>query len=72
MFWYPNTDLIPTLGLVWPSGIATTSFTLAALVACARLLVLVLRGRRAGEPAVSVPRESLDFTAEQEVTKTAA
>jgi hypothetical protein len=72
MNWYPSTGLIPSLALIWPSGIATTSLSLAAFSACVQLSLLVLRAARARARAVSVPSPSLDFIDEQEVTKTAA
>ena len=72
MNWYPNTGLIPTLALVWPIGIATTSLALAAVAGCLQLVRLVLRAPRDQARAVSVPSQSLDFAAEQEVAKTAA
>lgn len=45
MFWVPYAGTIP-LSLVWPSQLAATSLSLAALVAAARLALLVLRAAR--------------------------
>jgi hypothetical protein len=60
MYWYPYTATIP-LSLVWPSGIASTSLSLAALVAAGRLAMLALRAARtrtvAGQPSVLVDEE---------------
>ena len=69
MFWYPYTATIP-LGLVWPSGIATTSLSLAALVAAGRLALLALRAARTR--AVAVPHTSAPLDEEREVKQAAA
>jgi len=55
MFWVPYTGVIP-LSLVWPSGIAATSLSLAAVIAAGRLALLVLRAARTR--AVEVPQIS--------------
>lgn len=68
MFWYPYTATIP-LSLVWPSGIAGTSLSLAAVIAAVRLAALVLRAARTRTVAVPHPSAPLE---EQEVTTAAA
>ena len=69
MFWYPYTGAMP-LGVVWPSGIATTSLSLAALAMAGQLALLALRAARTR--AVSVPRASAPLDEEQEVKQAAA
>ena len=69
MFWYPYTA-VTSLSLVWPSEIACTSLSLAALVAAGRLAMLALRAARAR--AVSVPHASAPLYEEQEVKQAAA
>jgi hypothetical protein len=68
MFWYLSTGAIP-LSLVWPSGIASTSLSLAAFVAAVRLAALALRATRTRPVAVPVPSAPIE---EQEVTTAAA
>ena len=68
MFWYPYTATIP-LSLVWPSGIASTSLSLAAVIAAVRLAALALRAARTRTVAVPLPSAPLE---EQEVTPAAA
>jgi hypothetical protein len=72
MNWFPYTGVIPTLGLVWPTGIATTSLTVAALIACIRLTVLAVHAVRDRARTVSVPYESPDLIDDEEVTRSAA
>jgi len=69
MFWYPYTGTLP-LGLAWPSGIATTSLSLAALMAAGQLAVLALRAARTR--AVAVPHTSAPLDEEREVKQAAA
>ena len=69
MFWVPYTGVIP-LSLVWPSGVAATSFSLAAFIAAARLALLVLRAARAR--AVAVPQSSAPLDDDGEVKQAAA
>jgi hypothetical protein len=69
MFWYPYTGTLP-LGLVWPSGVATTSLSLAALIAAGRLALLALRATRTR--AVAVPPTSAPLEEGQEVRQAAA
>lgn len=69
MFWYPYTGAIP-LSLVWPSGVATTSLSLAALIAAGRLALLALRATRTR--TVAVPRTSAPLDEGQEVKQAAA
>ena len=69
MFWVPYTGVIP-LSLVWPSGIATTSLSLAALVAAGRLALLVLQAARTR--TVAVPQTPVALNDEQEVKQAAA
>jgi len=69
MFWSPYTGAIP-LSLIWPSEIAATSLSLAALVAAARLAVLVWQAARAR--TVTVPQLSIPLEEEQEVNHAAA
>jgi hypothetical protein len=68
MFWYPYTGTIP-LSLIWPSGLATTSLSLAALVAAGQLATLALRAVRAR--TVAVPHPSVPLEEEQEVNHAA-
>ena len=60
MYWTPYTATIP-LSLVWPSGIASTSLSLAALIAAGRLAMLALRAARtrtvADPPSILVEEE---------------
>lgn len=69
MFWYPYTGTIP-LELIWPSGIATTSLSLAALLAATQLAMLALRAARTR--AVAVPHTSAPLDEEREVKQAAA
>ena len=69
MFWYPYTGAA-SLSLVWPSEIACTSLSLAALIACFRLAMLALQATRAR--AVTVPHISTPLGEEQEVKQAAA
>jgi hypothetical protein len=69
MVWYPYTGTIP-FGLLWPSGIATTSLSLAALAMAGQLAWLALRAVRTR--AVSVPRVATPLDQEQEVKQAAA
>ena len=68
MFWYLPTGTIP-LSLVWPSEIATTSLSLAAVIAAVRLAALALRAVRTRPVAVPFPSAPME---EQEVTTAAA
>ena len=69
MFWYPYTGTIP-LELLWPSGVATTSLSLAALAMAGQLVRLAVRAARTR--AVSVPRVATPLDEEQEVKQAAA
>ena len=69
MFWVPYTGGIP-LSLIWPSEIAATSLSLAAVVAVARLALLVWRAARAR--TVEVPHISASLEEEREVKQAAA
>jgi hypothetical protein len=69
MFWYPYTG-VTSLSLVWPSEIACTSLSLAALIAAARLAMLALGAARTR--VVSVPHASAPLDEEQEVKQSAA
>jgi hypothetical protein len=69
MFWVPYAGAVP-LSLVWPSGIATTSFGLAALIAAGRLALLILQAARAR--TVAVPRTAAALEDESEVKQAAA
>jgi hypothetical protein len=69
MFWVPYTGVIP-LSLVWPSGIAATSFSLAAFIAAGRLALLVLRAARTR--AVEVPQISAPLDDDRAVKQAAA
>ena len=68
MFWYPYTGAA-SLSLVWPSEIACTSLSLAALVCAGRLALLALQGMRA---RAVVPHTSTPLVEEQEVKQAAA
>jgi hypothetical protein len=69
MFWYPYSGAA-SLSLVWPSEIACTSLSLAALVAAVRLAMLALQATRAR--AVAVPHTSIPLDEGQEVKQAAA
>ena len=69
MFWYPYTGAV-SLSLVWPSEIAATSLSLAALIAAGRLAMLALRASRTR--TVAVPYTSVPLVEEQEVKHAAA
>ena len=69
MFWYPYTG-VTSLSLVWPSEIASTSLSLAALIAAGRLAMLALRAARTR--AVAVPHTSAPLDEGQEVKQAAA
>ena len=69
MFWSPYAGAIP-LGLVWPSGFAATSLSLAALAMAGQLALLALRAARTR--TVSVPQASTPLDDEQEVKQAAA
>jgi len=68
MFWYPYTGAM-ALGLDWPSGVATMSLSLAALVMAGQLVRLALRGART---RASVPHTSSPLDDEEEVKQAAA
>ena len=69
MFWYPYTGAV-SLSLVWPSEIAATSLSLAALVAAGRLAVLAWRAAHAR--TVTVPQLSIPLGEETEEVNHAA
>ena len=69
MFWYPSTGVV-SLGLVWPSEIAATSLSLAALLAAGRLAMLALRAARTR--AVTVPHTSTPLLEEEQEVNNAA
>ena len=69
MFWYPYTG-VTSLSLVWPSEVACTSLSLAALIAAVRLAMLALRAGRTR--AVAVPHASAPLDEEREVKQAAA
>ncbi len=69
MFWVPYTGVIP-LSLVWPSEIAATSLTLAAVIAAGRLALLIVRAARTRAAEVSQIASPLDD--DREVKQAAA
>jgi len=69
MFWVPYSGVIP-LSLVWPSGIAATSFSLAAVIAVGRLALLVLRSVRTR--AADIPQITVPLDDDREVKQAAA
>ena len=69
MFGYPYTAAIP-FGLAWPSGLATTSLSLAALTMAAQLALLALRAARTR--AVTVPQASTPLVDDEQEVKRAA
>jgi hypothetical protein len=68
MFWYPYTGAA-SLSLAWPSDIACTSLSLAALICVARLVLMVLQPSRT---RAVVPHTSTPLDEEQEVKQAAA
>ena len=69
MFWYPYTGTMP-LELIWPSGFATTSLSLAAVAMAGQLVRLAVRAARTR--AVSVPRIATPLDEAEEVKQAAA